>query len=164
MVDFLMGLVFSMALNGESPQACLALNIWHEARGESLAGMSVVAQNVISRVESPYYSDSVCGVVFETMPGGAPAYSWLGDDLPDVPVIRNSIDLRSWEKAWLVAGAFLAHDNPVRFSGLESGVLYHRDTICPSFCRSPYAKRLAQVGGHVIYQESRTRPFIQPKR
>ena len=34
---------------------CLALNIYHEARSESLAGQYAVADVVLNRVESPMY-------------------------------------------------------------------------------------------------------------
>ena len=155
--------VFSMAVSHGESHACLALNIWHEARGESIAGQAMVAQNVMARVASPHYANTVCGVVFEKMPGGARAYSWVpADGSVVLPKLENPIEIRALLQAFLVADAFLTDDDPVRFAGLESGVLYHRATICPPFCRSPYAKRLAQVGAHVVYQESRTRPFVRP--
>lgn len=42
---------------------CLALAIYHESRGEPLAGQLAVGLVILNRVESPRYPDDVCGVV-----------------------------------------------------------------------------------------------------
>ena len=47
--------------------ACLALAIYHEARGEPLEGQIAVAMTVLNRVASRAYPDTVCGVVFQNM-------------------------------------------------------------------------------------------------
>lgn len=47
--------------------ACLALAIYHEARGEPLEGQVAVAMTVLNRVTSRAYPDSICGVVFQNM-------------------------------------------------------------------------------------------------
>ncbi len=47
--------------------ACLALAIYHEARGEPLEGRIAVAMTVLNRVASRAYPDSICGVVFQNM-------------------------------------------------------------------------------------------------
>jgi spore germination cell wall hydrolase CwlJ-like protein len=44
---------------------CLALNIYHEARGESLEGMIAVASVTLNRVASKRFPNTVCGVVFQ---------------------------------------------------------------------------------------------------
>jgi spore germination cell wall hydrolase CwlJ-like protein len=44
---------------------CLAMNIYGEARGESLEGQMAVAQVTLNRVEHPAYPDDVCSVVFQ---------------------------------------------------------------------------------------------------
>ena len=42
---------------------CMAKNIYFEAAIESTAGKMAVAQVTLNRVRSPYYPNSVCGVV-----------------------------------------------------------------------------------------------------
>jgi spore germination cell wall hydrolase CwlJ-like protein len=42
---------------------CLALNIYHEARSESLAGQYAVADVTLNRVKDRRYPSSICGVV-----------------------------------------------------------------------------------------------------
>ena len=42
---------------------CLALNVYHEARGEAVSGQLAVAHVTLNRVADPRYPDSVCEVV-----------------------------------------------------------------------------------------------------
>ena len=44
---------------------CLALALYHEARGESYQAQLMVAKVIINRVESKRWPSSVCGVVME---------------------------------------------------------------------------------------------------
>jgi len=53
-----MGIVTSAAM-------CLALNIYNEARGESLAGQYAVAHVVMNRVAAPNWKNTVCAVVYQ---------------------------------------------------------------------------------------------------
>ncbi len=43
----------------------LARVVWAEARGECLRGRVAVAQVVLNRIASPYYPDSITGVIFQ---------------------------------------------------------------------------------------------------
>ena len=42
---------------------CLALNVYHEARGEAVAGQLAVAHVTLNRAADPRYPDSLCEVV-----------------------------------------------------------------------------------------------------
>ena len=44
---------------------CLATNIYHEARGESIKGKSAVAHVTMNRVTSNRYPNTVCEVVYQ---------------------------------------------------------------------------------------------------
>ncbi|MBT5344351.1 MAG: cell wall hydrolase, partial [Acidiferrobacteraceae bacterium] len=44
---------------------CLALNIYHEARGESHDGQVAVAAVTLNQMHSASYPDTVCGVVWQ---------------------------------------------------------------------------------------------------
>ena len=44
---------------------CLALTIYHEARGEPLSGQIAVAQVVVNRVRDPEYPKDICSVVHQ---------------------------------------------------------------------------------------------------
>ena len=44
---------------------CLAMNIYHEARSENLAGKYAVADVVMNRVRDDRYPSTVCSVVYQ---------------------------------------------------------------------------------------------------
>lgn len=44
---------------------CLALNIYHEARGESVLGQLAVAQVTINRTRDPRWPNTICEVVYQ---------------------------------------------------------------------------------------------------
>ncbi|MGE3147933.1 MAG: cell wall hydrolase [Pseudorhodoplanes sp.] len=57
-----------LALEGKpraKAEKCLADAVYFESRGESERGQIAVAQVVMNRVFSPFYPDSVCGVVYQ---------------------------------------------------------------------------------------------------
>ena len=60
---------------------CLALNAYWEARNQDMEGMIAVSQVVMNRVESEYYPDDVCEVVFQ----GPTRPSWKDPSI-DIPV------------------------------------------------------------------------------
>ena len=64
---------------------CLALNVYHEAKNQSLAGQIAVAEVVMNRVDDPRYPNNVCDVVKQGL-----TYKWK----PSVP-IRNQCQF-SW--------------------------------------------------------------------
>jgi spore germination cell wall hydrolase CwlJ-like protein len=56
---------------------CLALNLYHEARGEGPDGMMAVAQVTLNRVHHPDWPDTICEVVYQTS-----QFSWTnGHDM-----------------------------------------------------------------------------------
>jgi len=69
---------------------CLAANIYHEARGESLKGKFAVGHVTLNRVKSTLFPDSICGVVYqaEYKKNGLPKkyrcqFSWYCDGMSD---------------------------------------------------------------------------------
>lgn len=77
-------LAAALALGGAAPSeeaeslACLALNVYHEARGESPAGQAAVAFVTLNRVRSAAFPDTVCAVVSQRR-GGVCQFSWVCD-------------------------------------------------------------------------------------
>lgn len=73
---------------------CLAMNLYHEARGESLAGQLAVGFSTMNRVAEKRYPDTVCGVVKQAKYHGWDLdnpirnrcqYSWFCDGKSDNP-------------------------------------------------------------------------------
>ena len=95
---------------------CLALNVYHEARSQSLVEQIAVAQVVINRVNDERYPDTVCGVVKqgEKNPDGSMKedrcqFSWYCDGIKDTPYNKDA-----WELALSVAKSVHAGQRPSR--------------------------------------------------
>lgn len=131
---------------------CLAMNVYHEARSESLAGQYAVADVVLNRVESRLYPDSICGVVFQAKTWeGVPIrdkcqFSWYCDGKSDHPT-----EVDSWLRSITVAVNIL-HKN--QFRGLtESATHYHTDYVSPTWNKS--MDYIGRIGNHLFYLETR---------
>jgi len=57
---------------------CMALTIYHEARGETEQGQAAVGHVILNRVKSLRYPDNVCAVVAQKN-----SFSWYWDDKSD---------------------------------------------------------------------------------
>lgn len=116
---------------------CLALNVYHEARGEPEAGQAAVAHVTLNRVEHPAFPGSVCGVVSQCA-GNACQFGWWR---------RAGLEPRepdAWDRALDVAADALAGESadPTR------GAQYFVDAGRPT---PGWAKRFAAtatIGGH----------------
>ena len=73
---------------------CLAMNLYHETRGETLAGNIAVGYVTMNRVADPRYPDTICGVVHQAKYHGWDLvnpiknrcqFSWYCDGLSDNP-------------------------------------------------------------------------------
>lgn len=69
----------------------MTMNIYHEARGESLAGQQAVADTVITRVCDARWPDSVKGVVLQRK-----QFSWVKEKR-----VKNVFDLMALQDAIL---------------------------------------------------------------
>ena len=58
--------------------SCLAANVYHEARGESLRGQRAVADVTLNRVDSRSWPNTLCQVVWQRK-----QFSWTHDHLSD---------------------------------------------------------------------------------
>ncbi len=115
---------------------CLALNVYHEARGENEAGRFAVASVTMNRVRSPRFPSTVCDVVWQ------PAqFSWTRDGRSDRPY-----EVAAWTAAMEVAIRTFWHQVP---SNVGAATFYHHEMISPRWAK---AKRVvARVGKHVFY-------------
>ena len=117
---------------------CMAMNVFHEARDQSLAGQVAVAQITMNRVASRRYPDTVCGVVNQHK-----QFSWYWDGKSDVPQ-----DSAAWDRAQMVAMGVLAGSGHV---GLKDDKIthYHADYVNPYWTKG--MQLVAQIDNHVFY-------------
>jgi len=122
---------------------CMALNIYHEARGEPLQGKIAVAHVVLNRVAARQWPGQICAVVQQ---GGERRryrcqFSWWCDGRSDQPR-----DVAAWRESLLVALLIRrgATDDPTK-----GALWYHADTVSPYWSKIflPYKK----IGRHIFY-------------
>ena len=77
----------------EAALMCLALNVYFEARNDTMVGQYAVAQVVINRVQSSKFPNDVCSVVKQSRNDGTCQFSWYCDGKSDRP--REPVHL-SW--------------------------------------------------------------------
>lgn len=115
---------------------CLALNIYHEARGESQQGQIAVAAVTLNRVRAPQFPDSVCAVVWQYR-----QFSWTHTQRSYFPT-----DMKSWKRAMKIAESSLAKDVVAEYDNL---LFYHSKQVRPYW--SKQKRFVARVGSHLFY-------------
>ena len=128
--------------------ACLALNIYFEARDQPIDGQVAVTQVVINRVNDSRFPDSHCKVIKEgPVRNGLPIigrcqFSWYCDGLRDTP---RDQDAYRW--AILVATGVLNRN----YEDLVDGSThYHADHVSPAW--STEETMVVKIGDHLFYR------------
>ena len=122
----------------EEDRECLAMNVYHEARGESVIGQLAVAEVTLNRVELDYYPDTICEVVWQRR-----QFSWTHDGRSDTPQDREA-----WTRAQVVAHmAVEAHEQGIDLT--DGADHYHADWVRPSWADRDQVTR--QIGVHIFY-------------
>lgn len=127
---------------------CLALNTYHEARGESLTGQIAVMDVVLNRVKSKRYPNTVCDVVWQITINPktkkkVAQFSWTLDGRSDIPH-----DTKAYNRLIeLATQALRRFDSKL----LPRAVLYHARNIRPRWANSTKIKRMKDIGMHIFY-------------
>lgn len=124
---------------------CLALNVYHEARGESIVGQRAVAQVTLNRAKT---KDRVCDEVFRPY-----QFSWANELTTTTHARRQQLadkylprDPKAWATAKRVARKALA--------GMYRGTVrnsthYHTHAVRPKWASS--MKLTMVIGNHRFY-------------
>ena len=119
---------------------CLAVTVYHEARGESLEGQLAVANVVINRARSGRYPPSWCQVMKQPW-----QFSFVNPKTGNYPGIDTGS--AAWTKAQAIAR--IAAQNVA--AEVEQDVLwYHADYVAPSWGRR--LTRVEKIGTHIFYR------------
>ena len=117
---------------------CIAVAVYHEARGESVEGQLAVAKVIMNRAASGQYPASWCGVVKQPW-----QFSFVRNGyLP--PVDQTS---QAWRNALGITR--LAINNAVQSVPSEC-LWYHADYVAPSWGRR--LTRVEKIGAHIFYR------------
>lgn len=123
---------------------CLSLNIYHEARGENIAGQYAVALVTMNR--AGHDKNKVCKVVLK-----ARQFSWTNDMVEDGKLLKSGIpkESRSWEVAQIIAKVILSKK---RYDFTNGSMYYHTKNVDPVWNKSMVPTKI--VGRHIFYKRA----------
>jgi len=121
----------------------LSCNIFHESRGESMAGKIGVAFVTLNRVESHRFPDSIVKVVYQHR-----QFSWHTDGLSD-----KVKDLSAWKDAMHIASWVLGvNDKDYPYVDVTEGSLfYHSTKVNPDWASEENV--VVRIDNHLFYKE-----------
>lgn len=126
---------------------CLTEAVYFEARGEPSVGQKAVAQVILNRVDSAFYPDTICDVVYQNdHMKNACQFSFACDDIPEA--VREKA---AFEKARAIATDTFECDQSCREKEHPVGrsTHYHADFVHPNWANK--LERTGKVGRHVFY-------------
>lgn len=128
---------------------CLAMNVYHEARGEPTLGQYAVAIVTMNRVNSNQYPDDVCRVVYQANWSSASqryvaAFSWTLDHQEDIPLNTDA-----WNIAFDIASQVYQEEHSGKIK-VKDALFYHADYVKPRWASEKI--RVAKIGRHIFYK------------
>ena len=145
---------------------CLALNMYHEARGQGTAGLFAVSAVVLNRVNDKRFPNSVCEVIeqgpireswktrqHKDLPYNKRKFypvknkcqfSWYCDGKSDTPYNKKKYqELLDLSKAIMY--------NEISFVDITDGALfYHADYVTPGWAKTK--QKTVEVQDHIFYR------------
>ena len=158
-------ILIMLALAGGTPVAphdretsCLALNIYHEARGQSIAGQIAVGQVTLNRVRDKRFPNTVCEVI--TQGPHRPSWKGTGEMIP----IRHRCHFswycdgksdkirqpKTYQKIFELSLILMNQDMIDITSGATH---YHAYYVQPSWARTK--TRTTKIEDHIFYKWER---------
>lgn len=122
-----------------SDSECMAMNVYHEARGESWEGQAAVVHVTMNRVADPRFPDNICNVVWQDS-----QFSWTNDGRSDYP---------HDEEAWTIAQDIveIAYDWWQRGEDFSEGAtFYHAHWVNPYWASQ--FEQTVEIGVHTFYR------------
>lgn len=114
----------------------LALNIYHEARGEPDEGMRMVGEVTENRVSSSDYPDTICDVVYQE-----DQFAWVDKKN------KSPSEEEAWQKSLKLAEELL-NDNKESYDHLA--LFFVHKNYRPSWTRK--LEKVKTVGNHTFYR------------
>ena len=134
---------------------CLAMNIYHEARNQSMAGQMAVALVTMNRANDPRYPNTICEVVME----GPTRTSWV-DKSKEYPIKHRC------QFSWYCDGlsdTVKDFDTFIKITKLADIIMtqfvvditdgathYHADYVKPSWAATK--TRTTKIDDHIFYR------------
>ena len=129
----------------EAALMCLALNVYFEARNDSMVGQYAVAQVVMNRVQHDKFPNDVCSVVKQSRNDGTCQFSWYCDGKSDKP--REPY---AWAYAQMVAADVLIGQG-IEVTDITQGAThYHANYVRPYWADK--LEYTVTYGSHLFYK------------
>jgi|TARA_B110000977_G_scaffold189401_1_gene258848 spore germination cell wall hydrolase CwlJ-like protein len=171
LVEIILAAVISTAdiqaqqITDRAPE-CLALNMYHEARGQGTAGLFAVSAVVLNRVNDTRFPNSVCEVVEqgpvreswktrknESLPQSKRKYypiknrcqfSWFCDGKSDTP--RNK---KKYEEL-LDLAKLIMYNELILVDITDGALFYHADYVTPGWAKTK--QKTVEIQDHIFYR------------
>lgn len=125
---------------------CLALNVYHEARGESLTGQHAVAQVTMNRADRD--PSKICNVVFKPK-----QFSWANELTARKGADRARLAQKyvpKDDKAWQLAKSIAHHTVSGHVKDFTNGARFYHTVAVRPIWRKEF-KLVAVIGQHKFY-------------
>lgn len=119
----------------------LALNMYHEARGEGIDSMQMVGEVTLNRVNHHRYPNDICSVVYQPS-----QFSWTR-------VIKNHepSEEKSWKKALEISESLLNEELELFDNGATHFLNPNKVSRMPLWTKS--FEVVGKMGNHVFYEK-----------
>ena len=136
----------------ETAFMCMALNMYHEAKNQSMLGQIAVGQVVMNRVEDTRFPDNVCDVVTQAVTYKGTdkpvlhkcQFSWYCDGQKDEP----DFDSKEWWDAKEYASIVLS--GTIMLDVTEGATHYHATYVRPAWAKTK--TKTTRIDRHIFYR------------
>jgi len=135
----------------ETALMCMAANIYHEAKNQSMLGQFAVAQVVMNRVEDHRYPNTICEVVKQGLTYkngkvviGKCQFSWYCDGKSDEPRRKS----KAWSSA--VRNAAIIMGESINIDVTDGATHYHASYVRPAWAKTK--TRTTRIDKHIFYR------------
>ena len=149
---------------------CLSMNVFHEAKNQSVEGQIAVAEVVMNRVADTRYPNTVCEVVYQ----GPTRESWKTKKQKDLPKYKrvyypirdrcqfswycdgkvdNVANKRAYKESDKIAFLAIESYNAIKTKGLditEGARYYHTYAVSPRWSKT--FPKVGRIGDHIFYR------------
>lgn len=119
----------------------LALNMYHEARGEPMDGMQMVGEVTLNRVEASNYPDTICDVVYQPH-----QFSWTHTVKNHEPQ-----EVEIWLDVLVLAENLILGEVKTFGNGATHFINPDKVRRIPNWARQ--FEKVGKIGNHVFYQQ-----------
>ena len=135
----------------ETALMCMAANVYHEAKNQSMLGQFAVAQVVMNRVEDHRYPNTICEVVKQGLTYkngkvvlGKCQFSWYCDGKSDEP----NRDSKAWGKA--IRHASIIMGETINLDVADGATHYHASYVRPAWAKTK--TKTTRIDKHIFYR------------